>query len=298
VPRIRPVDLMLAGVVVLWALNVTLSKYILEHGFEPLVYSAFRYGGATLIFVGISGFTEKMVRLRGRHALAVALVAAALLYVNQITFVYALRLTTASTVGLIFGVTPIVTALIAFRLGMERPTRRFAAASAVSFAGVALVALGSGGGLSGDLKGDLLGLVTAITWGGYSVAVAVLMRSYSPVRISAGMLPLMAVPIAATAIPQLGRMDYGAVSAWVWFLFAVAVLGPLVITNLLWFTALDRVGPSQATLFNNFQPFVAVLFAVLLLSERLTAVQIGGGALIAVGVVLAWRRQLTPVQVE
>src|SRR5690349_6871622 len=108
---------MLAGVVVLWALNVTLSKYILEHGFEPLAYSAMRYGSASLIFVGLA----RSVRLSRRQAYGVALVAAALLCVNQVTFVYALRLTTASTVGLIFGATPIATALIAFVLGMERP---------------------------------------------------------------------------------------------------------------------------------------------------------------------------------
>jgi drug/metabolite transporter (DMT)-like permease len=124
------------------------------------------------------------------------------------------------------------------------------------------------------------------------------MRSYSPIRISAVVLPLMAIPIALTAIPQFGRMDYGSVKPWVWAVFALATLGPLVITNLLWFRALDEVGPSHATLFNNFQPFIAVLFAVVLLSESLTWVQIGGGALIAVGVVLAWHRQLTPTPVE
>jgi drug/metabolite transporter (DMT)-like permease len=294
-PRIRTVDLMLAGVVVLWALNVTLSKYILEHGFQPLAYSAMRYGAASAIFLGIS----RSVRIGRRQAVGVVLVAAALLYVNQITFVYSLRLTTASTVGLIFGVTPIATALVAFAIGMERPTRRFVVAALVSLAGVALVAAaGGGGGIAGDLGGDLLGFCTACTWGAYSVAIAVLMRDHSPIRISAVVLPLMAIPIALTALPQLRRMDYGAVRPWVWVVFAIAVLGPLVITNLLWFRALDEVGPSHATLFNNFQPFVAVLFAVVLLSESLTAVQIAGGALIAVGVVLAWRRQVAPLQVE
>lgn len=285
---------MLSGVVVLWALNVTLSKYILEHGVQPLAYSAMRYGAASIIFVSIS----RSVRLSRRQAYGIAVLAAGLLYVNQLTFVYSLRLTTASTVGLIFGITPIATAVVAFALGLERPTRRFAAATLVSLGGVALVAVGSGGGLSGDLGGDLLGICTAITWGVYSIAISVLMRDTSPVRISAVVLPLMAVPVALTAIPQFERMDFGAVHAWVWVVFAIAVLGPLVITNLLWFRALDEVGPSHATLFNNFQPFIAVLFAVVLLSESLSVPQIAGGALIAVGVILAWHRQLAPVQVE
>ena len=55
-----------------------------------------------------------------------------------------------------------------------------------------------------------------------------------------------------------------------WLAFAFAVVGPLFLTNILWFTAIDRVGPSRATLFANLQPFFAVLFALVLLTEHLT----------------------------
>src|SRR4051812_18048175 len=182
---------MLAGGVLLWALNITLSKVILEHGFEPLAYSALRYGAASAIFVALS----RSVRLTRRQAYLVAALAAAVLFVNQVAFVYALRLTTASTVGLMFGATPIVTALLALAVGTERPTRRFAAAALVSFGGVALVAVGSGGGLSGDLGGDLLAFGAAATWGVYSVAISVLMRDYSAIRVSAVVLPLTMIPI-------------------------------------------------------------------------------------------------------
>jgi drug/metabolite transporter (DMT)-like permease len=72
--------------------------------------------------------------------------------------------------------------------------------------------------------------------------------------------------------------------------FAFAVIGPLVITNLLWFTAIDRVGPSRASLFANLQPFLAAIIALVLLSEPITTVQVIGGVAIAGGIVLAsWR---------
>jgi drug/metabolite transporter (DMT)-like permease len=72
------------------------------------------------------------------------------------------------------------------------------------------------------------------------------------------------------------------------------VLGPLVTTNLLWFTAIDRVGPSRASLFANLQPFLAALIALLLLSETITTVQIVGGLAIGGGIVLASRRGPAP----
>ena len=55
------------------------------------------------------------------------------------------------------------------------------------------------------------------------------------------------------------------------------MIGPLFLTNILWFTAIDRVGPSRASLFANLQPFFAVVFALLLLSESLQPVEIAGG---------------------
>ena len=69
-----------------------------------------------------------------------------------------------------------------------------------------------------------------------------------------------------------------------WLALAFAVIGPLFLTNILWFTAIDRVGPSRASLFANLEPFFAVLFAVLLLGERLTALEIAGGVAIGLGI--------------
>jgi drug/metabolite transporter (DMT)-like permease len=74
------------------------------------------------------------------------------------------------------------------------------------------------------------------------------------------------------------------------------VIGPLVVTNILWFTAIARVGPSRASLFANLQPFFAVIFALLLLSEHMTAIQVVGGVAIGMGIVLERRIRVTTVQ--
>ena len=70
-----------------------------------------------------------------------------------------------------------------------------------------------------------------------------------------------------------------------------ATLGPLVLTNELWFRSLDRIGPARATLAANLQPFVAAAIAVVLLSETLNALELAGGALIAAGILVARRRR-------
>ena len=275
---------MLLATVLLWALNLTVSRYILLHGFQPLSYATVRYGFAAAIFLAVAGGLGI-----ARSDWWLVAVAAVVLFLNQIAFVYALERTTAATVGLILGSLPIFAGLIGLAVGLERLPGRFWLAATVSFGGVALVALGSGGSLSGNLGGDLLAVGTSAAWAGYSVAIAPLMARYSPLRISAVVLTLTWVGLLAVGFTQTADQDFSL--GWkVWALFAFAVLGPLVITNVLWYTAVHRVGPSRATLAANLQPFVAAVFAVILLSEHISAVQVIGGVLIAAGIVLSRRR--------
>ena len=283
---------MLLGTVSLWALNFTVSKYILDEGFRPLAYSSVRYACAAVIFVAVTLAWERSLRI-GRQQFLLMVVCTGLLFANQLSFVYALKFTTATTVALLFGTLPIFTAIMASGSGVERLSVRFWVAALLSFAGVALVALGSGGNLSANLKGDALAVAGAVTWAGYSVAIAPLMRRYSPFRLSAVFLAAVTVPLALVGSQQLAdqSFDFGAL---VWLGFAFAVLGPLVTTNFLWFTAIDRVGPSRASLFANLQPFLAAIVALLLLSEHITTLEVVGGLAIGGGIVLASRRSPAP----
>lgn len=283
--------------VVIWAFNVTVTKYILGEGFQPLSFAAVRYGLAALAFVAITLTLEHSLRVGGRRSLGQVGVAVVALFVNQICFVYALEFTTATTVSLLIGTMPIIAGALGTVTGLEHVSPRFWLAASVSGAGVVLVALGSGGDVSGELGGILLALGMVATWSVYSVAVAPLMRTYSPYRISTLVIGVTSVGLALVGGRQLSEQDWGL--GWlVWLGLAFAVVGPLVLTTVLWFTAVHRVGPARATLVVNLQPFIGALFAVVLLSEPLSALQIAGGVLIAVGLGLAGRRGAVPAPAE
>jgi drug/metabolite transporter (DMT)-like permease len=276
---------MLGATITIWALNFTVTRYVLEHGFHPVAYSVVRYGIAAVLFVLLTYALEGSLRVRREDLPLLAVAALFGIFLNQVSYVYAIHLTNASTTALILGSTPIFAALVALAFGLERMRSLFWIATAVSFVGVALVAVG-GGEVHADLWGDLLGVATAATWAAYSVAIAPLMRRYSPFRISAVVLAFGWIPLAITGGNQVASQDFHL--GWaVWLLLAYAVLGPLFLTNILWFKSVARVGPSHATLVANFQPFLAVAFAVPLLNESLGWLQIVGGAGIAVGIVLA-----------
>jgi drug/metabolite transporter (DMT)-like permease len=92
------------------------------------------------------------------------------------------------------------------------------------------------------------------------------------------------VPIAAVGLPQTTSQTFH-FGALLWLCFAFAVVGPLFLTNILWFTAIGKVGPSRASLFSNMQPAFGVFFALVLLGEHLTAWEVFGGALILAAVI-------------
>jgi drug/metabolite transporter (DMT)-like permease len=292
VRRPLTVEWMLLTVVVLWSLNLVATRYILTHGFHPLAYATVRYGTAAVIFVGIALVAERSLRVR-RTDIGLVVVAALCLWLNQLAFVYALQKTSASTIALILGATPIFAALIGITFGLERLSRKFWIAAAISFVGVGLVAVGSPSGFSGDLRGNLLGIAAAATWAGYSVAIAPLMERYTASRISAVVLSLAWVLIALVGLPQTAEQDY-ALGWTVWALLVFATLGPLVLTNVLWFRSLHKIGAPRATLVANLQPFVAAVFALVLLSEQMTLLQIVGGILIGSGILVARRRPPAP----
>jgi drug/metabolite transporter (DMT)-like permease len=142
--------------------------------------------------------------------------------------------------------------------------------------------------VAGNPTGIALALLGAATWAVYSVAVAPLMRRYTAYRISAVALLIGSAFVLPTAAPQLATQDWD-FDRRIWLILAVSVVGPLVITNILWFTALDRVGPSRSSLYANLQPFLGAVFALVLLSESMTALQVVGGLAIGAGILLARR---------
>lgn len=287
--RSRAVDAMLAGTVLLWALNITVTKYEIDKGWAPLAYGTIRYLLAILLFAGYTYARERSFAIE-RKDLKLVLLAGLFIFANQLCFVYGLKLSAASLIALLLGALPMFIGLISAALGLEQLGRPFWAGAVVTSAGVALVAFASGS-VDSTAGGVALGLALPITWGSYTITIAPLMRRYSPFRISTLVLAVGWVPVAAIGAHQIVTQTFS--FGWlVWLGFAYAVVGPLFLTNILWFTAISRVGPSRAALFANFEPFVAAIFAFVLLSETIYPLEVAGGALIFAGIVLEriWRK--------
>ena len=232
-------DLILLATVAVWALNVSVTKYVLTHGFAPLAYASIRYALAALLAALFVLVLERSLAVHGRHAWLLVSIAALFLFVNQICFVYSLKLASATTVSLILGTTPIFAALFASAVGLERLSARFWLATLASFAGVALVALGSGGGLSSTSAASCSPWACRRPW----CVLGAPDRPWTKrQRHELRGRPATTVLLLLTSIGALGDQDYGTLPALDWLALGYAVVGPLLLTNVLWFTAIRRVG--------------------------------------------------------
>ena len=281
-------EVLLFVTVVIYALNFTAAKFALERGFEPLTYSSTRFVLAAAAFALITWQREDTLRVARVDVKWLALMALVGVVLNQLVFAYALDRASASSTSLVFGTFPIFVALIASAVGTEQLRRRHWAATLVSFAGVALVAAGAGGAsFDGGIVGVLLGVGIAATWAGYSVGVRPLLTRYSAYRVSVWVMIIGAIPLALVSLAQLVGQSWGAITTFAWLAWLYTIAIGLVLANVTYFTSIDRVGAARASLYLNLQPFVGALLAVAILSEELTLAQIGGGAIIALGIVIA-----------
>ena len=298
-----PAEMLLLGAVLLWSFNFTAVRYGVTHGFSPLAYAPLRWGLAGVALAAIAWRRGRSLRVGRRDLGILASLSAVGILFSQISFVYALELSTASTVALIFGTLPIVISLISQASGIDRLRPRHWVASGVSFVGVGLVSLGVGGASTGSLWGLLLALVAVSCFAVYSVAIVPVMSRHTPLVATAVTTLIGAVLLSVAAVPVLVDQDWGRPEALAWGSLVYSGgndPGDHIIGNILWFTAISRVGPGRA--FKVVSEPSALpgrgLRAARALGGARGGLEIAGGCVIATGLVIGRRRPLATPPAE
>lgn len=261
---------------------------------SPLTYSVWRNWLGMLVLLAFVKRTEGSLRIERRDLPLVVFSALIGIVINQLGFMYATTYTTATTISLVLASIPAFAAITASVLGHERIGARHWAGIGVAAAGTVLVLVGGPGQLDlTSLRGDLLALLAAATWGIYSTLVKPLFARYSPNRVSTLVLCAAVPMLTVVALPQVVHQDYGAITLGGWGALIFSVFFGLVFTNILWFGAIHRGGAARATAVMPIQPFLGALFAFALLGETVSLQQMLGGVVIVLGIWLTRRRPLS-----
>ena len=217
------------------------------------------------------------------------LLAAGLAFAGDLGFWHtSIKLTSVANSTLLANLASIFVTLAAWMFLKQNPTRLFLAGLAAALVGVGLLVHTSLAFSSTGLVGDALGVVTAMFYAGYILAVKGLRdrgeTTLHLMAVTSTITALLLFPAAlASGEPMLPSSAFG----W-WMLIGLALISHAAGQGLIAY-ALAHLPAAFSSVSLLFQPVMAALFAWLLLAEGLVPLQIAGGVVVLFGIYLARR---------
>lgn len=209
---------------------------------------------------------------------------------------FAAAITSATNMGIILSLMPLMSlAMAIISLGL-RLTYGALIGALVSFFGVLVVVSAGDPALllqHGVNGGDALMLIATLAYALYST----LLKKWQ-LRLPPLLLLYLQVLVAIIVLFPLFVFSEktGLGSGNIGLVLYACVLASMV-APLVWMQAVSRLGPSRTTLFFNLLPAVTAVIAALVLDEQLALYHLGGGLLTLAGVILAerWKTPVRPV---
>lgn len=288
------------------------AKPIYAAGVDWMVLLAWRFLFAAVVSWGwlmLWPSQRRALRSLPRRRLIVLIALGIFFIGNSGTYFAALETVSASLAALIVYIYPAIVAVITIRYGRKLQGRRAWGALGLAIAGVALAV----GGIDPAAAPPPIGLaliiaspviyalwiVMAARFGGERGASDVVDAPPHEAETPADTPPAEAAPTAAVMITA---------TAVAWWVLALATSRPVLpsqIPSEAWipligvgivstaialqtfYAGARRIGAAQASLVSTVEPIYTIVLAAILFGESLTPVQLVGGALVIIGVVIA-----------
>lgn len=281
-------DFYLLLAVVIWGTTFFFGKISLRE-ISPLSFASLATILSAVLIVPFFLWQEDRWSVSLRHFFWLSGLAFLGTFSNRIFWATGLRLTTASNAALLLATAPIFALLASMLLSRSEVTLRAALGVLIAFGGVSLVIQGDWRGwrlISETFQGDLIMILTAISWALFSVLAKRLLKEYSSLKVTAYVTFIGAIfflPFLSTEMNTGGRE----ISGLAWFgLFYLAVMGQ-GLSYFLWVRGIQNIGSLRTMLYQYLIPVTAILLAVPLLQEALTISQVWGAVIVLGGILLA-----------
>jgi drug/metabolite transporter (DMT)-like permease len=291
-------DLGLLGVVLIWGFNLPLVKIALRE-FRPLAFNAVRFSLASVLLLLLLRAYGESIRTSPRDMLWLLGLGLLGQTAYQVFFIEGIDRTTASHTALIFGVTPVLVAVLSLLLGHERVGGAGWAGAALAFCGEYLIIAGKApmNGPSPTLRGDLLILAAALCWCLYTVLAHPLLARHSPLKVTTLSVVWGSLGMIPFCLPSMAAQDWRSVRPAIWAAAVGSSLFALVIAYVLWYRSVHRVGNVRTAVYSNLVPLSGTLAGWSILGERLYPLLALGAAAIFAGIALT-RSQRGAIQAE
>lgn len=253
---------------IVWGLNAPIGKSVLASvshpdGVSPFALSAYRMVGAGALFWIASLFLPRE-RVAPRDMLLLLLASVFGIQLNQMLFLWGLSLTSPINTSIIATVVPVLTMVLAMVFLREPITCLKAGGVLLGCAGAVILILMSqhGAGYSSSIKGDVLCLISAVSYATYLTAFRDVIVRYSPVTTMKWMFLFAAVTAVAIYHQPLIAVNYASLPPRIWAGIAYVVVCSTFLSYLMVPIGQCYLRPTVVSMYNYVQPVVAVLFTV------------------------------------
>ena len=253
---------------IIWGLNAPIGKSVLwsethPQGVSPFALSVYRMLGACLLFWTVSLFLPRE-KVAPRDIVLLLFASVFGIQLNQMLFLWGLSLTSPIDTSIIATIVPVLTMVLA-TLFLREPITWLKAGGVLLGCGGALLLIfvsrhGTGG--TSSVAGDVLCVISAVSYATYLTAFRNVIVKYSPVTTMKWMFLFAAVAAVAIYYRPLARVDYAALAPRTW-----AGIGYVVVCSTFLSYFMVPIGqrylrPTVVSMYNYVQPLVAVLFTV------------------------------------
>lgn len=294
------VDALLLLLVLIWGINYSLLKRVFQQ-MDPMAFNVLRFGLASAaLLAGIAAARRHAragravdpvfltpARLTPRDRLDLVWLGVVGHCVYQWCFSGGLARTSVSSSALIMATTPMLVSTASALIGHERLRPLHWLGIVVSLAGVVcVVTAGRGVDADDSVFGDVLMSAAAVCWALFTLGGSRLMARHSPLFVSGVTTAIGTGVYTACAVPAIRAIDWSGVTPAIWGAVAFSGLLSIGASYLIWYAAIQRIGPARTSIYANMVPIAAMGIAAGWLHEPLSPRKIVGAAAVLSGVVL------------
>jgi len=250
-------------VALIYGSNYSIAKEVMPAYVGPFGLIVIRVVSAALFFGIFSRLVvkEKIVgRADNLRSIACGVTGIA---INQLCFFGGLNLTAPINAALLMVISPVAVLLLSALLLKESLGWRKVGGIIIACVGALLLINHSRGeSTTGNLSGDLLIILNAVSYGMYLVLVKPLMQHYKAITIVSRIFAVGAVIVIPFGWQQLLTPAYSAFPVSIWLAIAFMVAAVTILAYLLNTWALRYANPSLVGAYIYLQPVLAILIAV------------------------------------
>ena len=277
-----------AATYVIFGFNIVFCRDIAaEGGLSPMVLFSMRALVAGALF-WMASFLTGGERVERGDLPKIAGAGVLGIFLPQLTFLYAITMTTPVDLSVIGTITPILTMFAAAIFLREPITWKKVLGVAVSFGGIVWLILQSthtgGGADSTQLGGILLCIANSTVFALYLGTCRPLTEKYSSVTMMKWMFLVSLLLSLPFTLPQLPATDFAAVPVKVWWEIGFLILFATFIAYFLIPIGQRRIRPTLVSMYGYMQPIIASAASIAMGMDHLTITKVASALLVFAGV--------------